>query len=62
MPRDLHLSTLDLDLFPTVYVHGAAELVVEEGLKRIFFHLPAHTHVLPLFRVAGSLASPDAVI
>ena len=36
MPRDLHLSTLDLELFPTVCVRGVAELVVEEGLKRIF--------------------------
>lgn len=33
MPRDLHLSTLELNFSPTVSVHGAAELVAGEGFK-----------------------------
>lgn len=40
--QDLHLSSLELDFSPTVYGHGAAELVAEEGFKgfkRILFSI-----------------------
>lgn len=65
MPRDLHLSTPKLDFSPTVYVHGATELVAEEGFKgfkRILFPFTSPHPGFPLFNgVTESPPSPDTV-